>query len=72
MESQKKDISVIIPVYNAARCIDSLVNELSKLITGLNRSFEIILIDDCSNDNSWEVIKAIAEKNKNVKADLYL
>lgn len=49
----QKKISIIVPVYNAEeylkKCIDSLVNQTLKDI-------EIILIDDCSNDKSREII----------------
>lgn len=64
----KKDISIIIPIYNAEkylkRCIDSVVNQTKK-------ELEIILINDGSNDNSENVIKKYKDerikyfKNKN-------
>ena len=48
------EISVIIPVYNVekyiARCLDSVINQTFKDI-------EIICVDDCSPDNSKEIIK---------------
>ena len=49
----QKKISIIVPVYNAeeylTKCLDSLVNQTLSAI-------EIILIDDCSNDRSREII----------------
>lgn len=57
--------SVIIPVYNAektlARCVESI-------LYGRERNVEILLIDDCSKDDSWELCCAYAEKYDNVRA----
>ncbi len=56
-------ISVIIPVYNTAellrRCLDSVVNQTY-------RSLEIILINDGSTDNSLEICKEYALKDKRI------
>ena len=55
------DISIVIPVYNAVplleRCLDSIFNQTTLY------SYEVILVDDGSTDNSVEVIKARHEKN---------
>lgn len=55
------DLSIIIPVYNAIpllnRCLDSIFNQATKY------SYEVILVDDGSTDNSVEVIKERKEPN---------
>lgn len=55
------DLSVIIPVYNAApllnRCLDSIFNQTTQY------TYEVILVDDGSTDNSIEIIKERKEKN---------
>lgn len=55
--------SFIVPVYKAAhtieRCVDSIV-------ASGGRDVEIILIEDCSPDNSWQVCQRLAEKYSNV------
>ena len=55
------DLSIIIPVYNAAlllnRCLDSIFNQST------HYSYEVILVDDGSTDNSVDVIKGRKEKN---------
>ncbi len=57
-------ISVIIPIYNSekyiARCLDSVINQTLSDI-------EIICINDCSSDNSLEILKKYASKNKKIK-----
>lgn len=55
------DLSIIIPVYNGAlllpRCLDSIFNQETQY------SYEVILVDDGSTDNSVELIKARKEPN---------
>jgi glycosyltransferase involved in cell wall biosynthesis len=55
------DLSVIIPVYNAApsinRTLDSIFNQQTSY------AIEVILIDDGSKDNSIEIIKTRKEAN---------
>lgn len=55
------DLSIIIPVYNAAlllnRCLDSIFNQTTQY------TYEVILVDDGSTDNSIEIIKSRQEKN---------
>lgn len=57
-------ISVIIPVYNAQnyieRCLDSVVNQTLKDI-------EILCIDDCSADNSLDILNSYAQKDSRIK-----
>ncbi|MBL7951188.1 MAG: glycosyltransferase family 2 protein [Flavobacteriales bacterium] len=50
-------LSIVIPVYNGARSIERLVNELSKL--HIDGGMEVVLVNDCSPDDSWQVIQRI-------------
>jgi len=58
-------INVIIPVFNAKnnleRCVESI-------LYGSFRDLEVILIDDCSTDGSWELCQTLSEKYPNVIA----
>jgi len=58
-----KKISVIIPLYNAenyiSKCLDSIVNQTYK-------NFEIIVINDKSKDNSWDVLNEYVAENLNI------
>lgn len=65
---EEKEISVIIPVYNASACIQNLVSEVHQLLHSQNHTFEIILVDDASRDDSWQKIKLICLQLKHVKA----
>lgn len=54
-------ISFVSPVYKAENILNHLVNEIYKVMLDIDKSYEIILVDDRSPDGSWEVIKKIAE-----------
>lgn len=57
-------VSVVIPVYNSAMNLDELVHQLELALDNL--VFEVILVNDQSKDNSWEVIESILRKNKQI------
>ena len=65
----EKCLSFIIPCYNSATTIslvvDEIKNELAKL--GVS-SYEIVLVNDCSLDNSFEVIKQLCSEDKHIKS----
>lgn len=62
------DYSVIIPVYNSEEIVQETVERTVKFFKEYDYSFEIILINDGSRDNSWENIKSIAESNSQIIA----
>lgn len=53
------DISVIIPVYNVENYINACL--LSVVNQTFVRSLECILVDDCGNDNSWNIVESFVE-----------
>jgi glycosyltransferase involved in cell wall biosynthesis len=55
-------ISIISPVYNAQSIIETFVNKVLLNIENISKSYEIILIDDCSTDNSYEQLKNLSYK----------
>lgn len=57
-------ISVIIPVYNAEATIEKCVESIELNEYG---DIEIILIEDCSKDGSWDICEKLAEKYANIK-----
>ena len=56
-----RKLSVIIPVYNEEKTILKVINKVKKSNT-LNLTKEIIVIDDCSKDNTKNILKKIKEK----------
>lgn len=53
------DLSIVVPVYNSASTLDSLMGRLTKVINSITQSYEIILVDDGSRDASWTVIQTL-------------
>ena len=51
-----KKISVVSPVYKAEKIVDELVKEYRKKLSQITVDYEIILVEDCGGDNSWERI----------------
>ncbi|MBP7497493.1 MAG: glycosyltransferase family 2 protein [Bacteroidales bacterium] len=62
------DISVIIPLYNEEESLPELSQWIEKVMLANDFSYEIIFIDDGSNDKSWQVIESLASKNKAIQA----
>jgi polyisoprenyl-phosphate glycosyltransferase len=52
-------ISVVIPVYNSAGSLEVLTERLMAALEALGRSFEVIFVEDCGPDRSWEVLKKL-------------
>ena len=53
----KLKYSVIIPVFNSSEIIEELVSRLIIVMDDLKEPYEIICVDDCSEDSSWETLK---------------
>ncbi len=53
-------ITVVVPVYNSAQTLGPLIERLSRVLPTVARAHEIILVDDGSRDQSWEVITNLA------------
>ncbi len=65
---RKKKISIIVPVYNEEDVLESFFKELRKVIDQLpDFKWEVIFVDDGSQDGSWEVIKKIIKKSKGIE-----
>ena len=63
-------LSIVIPVYNSEKILPTLVNKISSSLDKLFKKdlYEIILINDCSEDNSWKILKELAKNNNNLKS----
>ncbi|MDH3942484.1 MAG: glycosyltransferase family 2 protein [Anaerolineae bacterium] len=58
------DFSVVIPVYNEVDSLPVLHEQLHDALNGLDRTWEVVYIDDGSSDGSAEVLAKLAEKNR--------
>jgi glycosyltransferase involved in cell wall biosynthesis len=64
---KKMHLSLVIPVYNEVDSVDKLYSRLEKTLPKMNINYEAILIDDGSNDGTYEKLKKIHKKNRNYK-----
>ncbi|MBQ2019461.1 MAG: glycosyltransferase, partial [Rikenellaceae bacterium] len=60
------DISVVVPVYNEYESLPELEQWIDRVMKANKFSYQLILIDDGSSDESWEVIEQLIEKNDSV------
>lgn len=60
--------SVVIPVYNSSGCLRELVRRLDEAFDTLDIDREIIMVDDCSPDDSWNVVVELARSRPHLKA----
>jgi len=61
------EISVVIPLYNEAESIPELTNWIDQVMTDNQYKYEVILVDDGSNDSSWKVIEHLVAGNSNLR-----
>lgn len=62
------DISVVIPLFNEEESLNELTMWIKKVMEENSFSYEIIYVDDGSNDNSWKIIKDLIVNNKEIVA----
>ncbi len=64
---KRTEISIIVPFYNEEENIEELHERLSKVMTGLKRSYELIFVDDGSTDRTPELLQKIYKKDRRVQ-----
>ena len=60
-------ISVIIPVYKAEDCLRELHRRLTPALEQVSPDFEVIMVEDCGGDRSWEIIQELAAADPRFK-----
>lgn len=55
------DISMVIPIYKEEESLQDLYKELTEVLTEIGRSYEVIAVDDGSDDRSFEILSQIHE-----------
>lgn len=61
------DISVVIPLYNEVDSLPELTEWINKVMIENSFTYEIILVDDGSNDGSWQKIEELSLMNENIR-----
>ena len=62
-EYEKDRVSVIIPIYNAEKYVEKT---LASVFAQSYRNIEIVLVDDCSKDKSYDVICELARLDTHI------
>jgi glycosyltransferase involved in cell wall biosynthesis len=60
------EISVLVPIFNEEDSLPTLYEKLVQALDSLGRSWEAILVDDGSKDKSWELLEAMAARDKRI------
>ena len=63
----KMDLSIVSPIYHGEKMLDELVRRIHAAIQPLTDDYEIVLVNDCSPDDSWNRIIDICANDKKVK-----
>lgn len=61
------DLSIVVPVFNEEESLKELASWIERVCLKDAISYELIFIDDGSNDSTWKEIKALSDKSQNVK-----
>lgn len=61
------DISVVIPLYNEDESLPELIEWIKRVMDNKHYAFEVILVDDGSKDNSWQIIEACSREDHRIR-----
>lgn len=68
MRPEPVEISVVVPVYDCQECLRALHERLTRTLEQLVDSWEIVLVDDRSRDDSWNSVLQLGREDPHVKA----
>jgi glycosyltransferase involved in cell wall biosynthesis len=61
------DLSIVVPLYNEKESLPELSRWIDRVLTGNHLTYELILVDDGSDDGSWEQIEALHKQYPQVR-----
>jgi len=61
------DVSIVVPLYNEEESLPELTAWIDRVAAANNYTYEIVLIDDGSTDDSWDVIQRLSQQNPHIK-----
>lgn len=68
---KRKDISVVIPVFNEEDNVELLCRRTKEVLDDLGRNYEVIFIDDGSTDETLNLLRRICQKNSKIKVVVF-
>ena len=60
-------LSIVCPVYRSATTLTELHQRLTTILVSLGDEYEILFVEDCGDDDSWEVIESIVSADPHVR-----
>ncbi|MEO5801886.1 MAG: glycosyltransferase family 2 protein [Verrucomicrobiota bacterium] len=64
-------LSIVLPCYNEAGNLPTLIGAIRESLEPLKIDFEIVITDDCSRDNSWQMLKDFAAKDPRIRVQRF-
>lgn len=61
------DLSIVIPLFNEVESLPELCDWINRVLTSSKNSYELILVDDGSNDGSWEQIESLKKQYPEIR-----
>lgn len=65
------NLSLVIPCYNEEGNLRPLIAAIRETVDGLDLAYEIVITDDCSRDNSWEILKELAASDPRIRVQRF-
>jgi len=65
--SKSIDLSIVIPLFNEEEVVPFLIQEINKVGATISKNYEVILVDDGSTDNTFELIKKASDQDPKFK-----
>ena len=63
MSKMKPDYSVVVPVFNSCESLEELFLRIGQTMEKIEKSFEVVFVDDGSQDASWERLETLQKAN---------
>jgi glycosyltransferase involved in cell wall biosynthesis len=71
MNVENPEISLVIPCYNEEGNLRELIAAIRKSVDPLKITYEVVITDDCSKDNSWKILKDLATEDPRIRVQKF-
>lgn len=71
MSSESPLLSIVLPCFNEEGNLRPLVTSIREALEPLKLDYEIVITDDCSRDNSWNLLKELAAADKRIRVQRF-